>query len=115
MVRVPYQMEQKESNLSLTWNSILMTVPDKFTLKDPVFQSVSPTSAAVGNEITITGLYFNGPETKVFFGEVEATLKFVNKTSIICSVPADLPSGSVTVRIQTGEGVLYDEFTFTVL
>lgn len=115
IVTVPYDMNVKESQVSIAWEDITSTVTDKFVLKSPEITSISPASAITGTEVTINGQYLNGPKLKVTFGTAEATIKSIRKTQITCVVPAGIATGTIKVTVRTGDGMLTDDFDFNVL
>jgi hypothetical protein len=112
IARVPYQLNQKETSVSLSLGTQKSTIADKFVLKSPEIQSISPAAATPGTDITINGQYLNGTGTTVTIGGVVAELKSVSKTKIVCTVPAG--SGNVKVSVRTGEGVLVSEYPFKI-
>jgi hypothetical protein len=113
IARVPYQLSQRETPVSLSLGSQKSTIASTFMLKSPVIQSITPAAAPSGTEVTIDGQFLNGPGVKVMFGNVDATLKSTSKTKIVCTVP-DVTSGTLTVSVRTGEGVLVGDHDFEI-
>lgn len=115
IVKVPYQLDAKESTVSLTWNGITSGVTDKFILKSPILESIVPSSAIAGTDVSLNGFYLNGPAIRVFVGGIEAALKFTGKNKVTFVVPDGVESGPVKVSIRTGHEVLTDDIDFIVL
>ncbi len=67
-----------------------------FTLY-PIISSVSPSTGAPGNSVTITGKNFSGNTGIVTFNGVSATVSSWSDTSITVSVPAGASSGNIVV------------------
>lgn len=113
IARVPYQLNKKETSVSLSLGSQKSSIADKFVLKSPVIESISPSAASSGTDVTINGQYLNGTGVKVSFGGMVAELKSVSKTKIVCTVPM-ITKGTFAVSVRTGEGVLVGEHDFKV-
>jgi hypothetical protein len=66
----------------------------------------SPQSGAPGTDVTITGTRFGTDASKVQvnFGSVPATVKSVNNTQIVATIPVGAPDGPITVVVN-GETV----------
>ena len=76
------------------------------TIPAPTISSFSPTTAATGTTVTITGTNFYSA-TGVSFGSVAATsFTVVSATSITVVVPSGAASGNVVVTTPTGIGSL---------
>jgi len=70
-------------------------------LNTPTITSFSPTSAIVGNSITITGAAFSGI-TGVSIGGLAATYTLVDDSHIIVTVPNGASSGDIVVTTAIG-------------
>ena len=69
----------------------------------PTVSSFSPTAAAVGATVTITGTLFTGA-TAVKFGNVSAPFTFVSSTELTATVPAGAHTGQIAVTTPDGTG-----------
>jgi hypothetical protein len=83
-------------------------------LATPMITSLSPTSAAVGGSVTITGTNFGSTQGtgSVKFNGTSATISSWSATSIVAVVPTGATTGNVVVG---AEGVASTGPTFTVL
>jgi hypothetical protein len=81
----------------------------------PLISTFSPTSGAVGTEVTITGLLFaETPQgNTVRFNGVTATVLSASATSLVAVVPAGATTGGI--RITTAGGSATSSADFTVL
>ena len=114
-VVVPYQLTTESSNLSVSIFGNVANLPSKqFTLKAPVVESISPLEGAPGSTVTITGKFFNGTFTKVYFNGIEGSLSSGTQTSVAVKAPGGLSPGTVEVKVVTGSGSLFDITSFTV-
>lgn len=78
-----------------------------FTARPPTVTSYSPTSAAIGATVTITGQGFssgNATNTQVKFNGTTATFTIVSDTSISATVPSGATTGAITVTNPNGAG-----------
>lgn len=73
------------------------------TTASPTVTSLSPTSGNAGTSVTIKGTNFSGA-TKVTFGGVSATFSVTANNTIVATVPAGTPLGTVDVRVTTPAG-----------
>jgi len=87
-------------------NQLGNSVGKAFTVKPPSISSLSPASGAVGTAVTIKGKYF-GPSqgsSTVKFDGVTASVSTWSDTSIACTVPGGLATGSRPVVVTTPAG-----------
>jgi hypothetical protein len=77
----------------------------------PGITGVSPSSAAVGSSVTITGSAFNGT-TAVAFNNTAAAFTVVSDSTITATVPSGALTGSISVTTPTGSA---SSSTFRVL
>lgn len=108
LVKVPFGLDKKECIVSLSIASQTSTLTDKFILRSPQITSIEPATAAPGEEITINGQNLNGGKLKVMFGTTEAALKSTSQTKLTCLVPGNIPAGSISVFVNTGDGLSGD-------
>ncbi len=70
----------------------------------PVIEAISPTAAAAGEEVNISGVNFNNMES-IMVGGVEATVVSNDGTNLTFTVPAGLPANTpATIEIVTAGG-----------
>lgn len=85
-----------------------------FRLSAPEINSISPLNATFRDEITITGNNFDFEisRNKVYFGNIEATITYADKNTLIVTVPDDLESSSEPIKVvaQLQEVVFNDKF-----
>jgi Domain of unknown function (DUF5666)/IPT/TIG domain len=99
--------------LTVTNSLGTVTSPLSFTvLAIPTISSFTPTSAAVGATVTLTGTGFTGV-TSVNFSGTPAAFAVLSNTSIAAVVPSGATTGTITVTNPTGSGT--SSGTFTVL
>lgn len=83
-----------------------------FTVRTcPVVASLSPASAGVGEELTITGNNFTGVAAVLFSNGVAGTIKQTTATQIRVTVPIGASSGPLTLRKPDCSDVLTPAFT----
>lgn len=115
LVIVPYQLTVQSSNLSVSIFGNVANLPSKqFTLKAPVVESISPLEGAPGSTVTLTGKFFNGTSTKVYFNGIEGSLSSGTKNSVAVKAPAGLSPGVTEVKVVTGSDSMFDMASFTV-
>jgi N-acetylneuraminic acid mutarotase len=115
MVEVPNNLTMESSNLSVTIFGNVANFPLKaFTLKAPVIESISPMEGAPSSTVTLTGKFFNGSFTKVYFNGVEGIFPTGNHSQVTVRLPISLSPGSVEVKVVTGPGSMFDITSFTV-
>jgi hypothetical protein len=74
----------------------ILSRPILFTYQTPVIQSLSVTTGSAGDTLVLYGIYLS-KTTRVYFGEISATLLSVRESSITVQVPVGV--GIVTLRI----------------
>ncbi len=74
--------------------------------------SFSPTSAMVGQEVTITGSGFSGNATVSFTDGVQASITSSTATELVVTVPSGAEDGPITVSVD-GESAT-SSYSFTV-
>ncbi|PKL30786.1 hypothetical protein CVV43_05370, partial [Candidatus Saccharibacteria bacterium HGW-Saccharibacteria-1] len=74
-------------------------------LNPPIYTDVSPNvgNNVGGDTITVYGDYFR-PNSKVYFGNVEATVVQSNKNSLVVTSPAYVGNGEVNIKILNDDG-----------
>jgi len=82
-----------------------------FSGLSPVISSFTPTNAASGQTVTITGSNFNGTTSVSIGNKAAISFTIVNSTTITAVVPGLCTSGNITVTNPAGTGVLAG-FTF---
>lgn len=95
----------------------LLLVAGSVVNAQPVINSFSPTTGAVGTTVTITGNNFNTTAANniVYFGEVKATVSAATQTSLTVTVPVSASNGllSVITNNLTAYSALAFYTTFT--
>jgi hypothetical protein len=93
---------------------ILTTTTHSTVFCQPVIQSFSPTSGAIGTTVTIRGSGFDKVTSNniVFFGAVRSTVSASTDTSIITTVPTGASYQPIT--ITNSNGTAYSRLSFTV-
>ncbi|HMG92643.1 MAG TPA: IPT/TIG domain-containing protein [Chryseolinea sp.] len=115
VVYVPYQLNTESSNLSVAIFGNVANLPSKqFTLKAPVIESISPSEGAPGSTVTLTGKFFNGTSTKVYFNGIEGTVQSGTQNAVAVNAPGGLSPGATEVKVVTGSGSMFDITSFTV-
>jgi len=84
---------------SATSSSITQTVNLPVT---PTITNLSPSSAATGAAVTITGTEFGSGNTVKFNGVAATTINVLSSTSIIAVVPVRATTGNVVVTTSAG-------------
>jgi N-acetylneuraminic acid mutarotase len=114
MVYVPFDLDDQESIISLTRSGNTSTQEQPFVLKSPEIESMSP-SGTIGSHLVITGKYLRGLKTKVTFHEKVANIIGWGIGFVKISVPNNLPTGEIDVKVTTGTGSLFDNTTFQIV
>lgn len=113
-VIVPDSLTSWKSDISVSFLGNSSKLEDAFELKLPQIESLSSTVANVGEDITINGQYLRSLRTKVLIGGVEATIKSLEKTKIICTVPLGVSQDQTMLKVTTGEPSLSAEVPLKV-
>ena len=92
-------------SVSVTTTGGTATLAGFTYLQSPIVTSFSPTSAATGTTVTISGKYFNNA-TNVRFGSTYASSYTVLNDSTITATVGIGSSGNVTVYAAAGSGLL---------
>ncbi len=94
-------------------NSIQVQANNSFELQGPSITSFSPQQAGAGSRITIEG-NFSTKNTKIYFGEKEATIFSITQQRLIAIVPTNT-SGMVKIKAVVGSQVAVstDDFEAT--
>jgi hypothetical protein len=87
--------------LSTNWSALSSA---EIYTPPPSISNLSPTSAAAGARVTITGTNFGTTQGTVTFGGTAATIQSWTPGSISVQVPGSLVSGSVQVVVNTALG-----------
>jgi len=79
-------------------------------LRGPFIFSVFPISGSPGSEVTITGVRFrdgNTPESRVTFGDMEATITNWGDTQIVCLIPhgTNVSADGNAIKVHNASGV----------
>lgn len=113
-VKVPYDLMEEFSSISVSLAGNVSTLQKKFQLRAPILLSFNPSSGTAGSIVTITGKYIQTSKAKIYFNNVEGTLIPGASNSLQCKVPANLPAGNVEVKVVTGSGNLFDTLPFEI-
>ena len=74
--------------------------------------AIAPQSGAVGTTVVISGKNFSATDTKVYFGEAQATVSAATETSLTVSAPEN-ELGAVTVKVTVAGKSATTSFTYT--
>jgi RHS repeat-associated protein len=88
-----------------------------FTINPPVISGISPSSAVIGSQVTISGTGFGTPQGygTVTFNGVPSTQLAWNDTQIIAAVPSGAKTGPVLVTVGSPSGLpSNNNFVFTL-
>jgi hypothetical protein len=111
---VPVPAGATTGNVVVTVSGVASNGMSFTVLAAPSITSLSPTSAAVGASVTISGTSFGATQgtSTVQFNGTPATPTSWNATSIVVPVPAGATTGNVVVTVS---GVASNGLAFTVL
>ncbi|TAG93348.1 MAG: T9SS C-terminal target domain-containing protein, partial [Bacteroidetes bacterium] len=79
----------------------------------PTITSFTPSSGAVGTNVTITGTNFTGASVVSFNNVNATTFNVVSATSITATVPTSATTGKVRITTANGTAVSTNDFTVT--
>lgn len=100
---------------SVSSNGVNFTVlpPSPPPSFDPVISGISPTSGAIGVQVTISGSYFGSAQgaSQVLFNGAPGTINSWSDTQVIVTVPSGATTGPLVVVVN---GVTSNGVTFTV-
>jgi hypothetical protein len=114
LVKVPFELTDKVSTVSIAMIGTVSTATEKFALKNPELNSVVPAMGVIGTIIRITGKNLVSSKTKVYFGEVEGEFVQWGQTFIEVKVPPGVTSGPIDLKVVTGAGELFGVIPFEV-
>lgn len=116
-ITIDIPADATSGQITVEVNGIIATSSDSFTIEEtpdtaPTISSFSPTSAAVGAEITITGTNFSTDVSKniVEFNGTVATVKSATLTELKVEVPASTTSGKIKVTVEGNIALSTDDF-----
>lgn len=100
-VLVPENLESPVELIILNAQLQNVTYHTPFQLPTPEINSISPLNATFRDEITITGNNFQAEISgnKIYFGNIEATITYADRNTLKVTVPDDLESSSVPVKV----------------
>ena len=112
-----FTQEYEKATGAFNWSTAIgsFSFPDCATGTTPTITSLSPTSAAVGASVTITGTNFGatqGMSAVTFNGTTATSITSWSTTSIVATVPAAATTGNVVVTVG---GVASNGSAFTVV
>lgn len=98
---VPENIESSAELIKLNTQFQDVTYNTSFQLSTPEINSITPLSATFRDEITITGNNFDVEisRNKVYFGNIEATITYADKNTLVVTVPDDLESSSEQIKV----------------
>jgi hypothetical protein len=102
--RIPRMMDSIPRSIKVQVGAGTAISTDKVTLLAPVISSISPVDVIPGQEITISGQYFN-PDSllnEVYWDIYPLSIRKSSGSQIIVRLPAYLPRGTMPLRIVTG-------------
>jgi len=88
-------------NFVVVVNGVYSNASVVFNLSNPAISYISPSTAAIGSDVTISGQYFGtfNSGCYVTFNNTTAAIKNWNNTSITCTVPEFSSSLSSTITV----------------
>lgn len=111
---VPENIENPTESIKLNAQLQEVIYNTSFQLSAPEINSISPLNATFREEITITGNNFDFEisRNKVYFGNIEATITYADKNTLVVTVPDDLESSSEQIKVvaQLHEVVFNENF-----
>jgi len=96
-------------DLTVTTGSTVLSTLSSYSVT-PTFKSFTPSSGAVGTEVTITGTGLT-QATKVTFDNVSATFTVNSDSSITATVPTGAATGKIKVTTKGGSATSSTSFT----
>ena len=87
-------------SVSVSFGSFVVSCPDKFTIVEPKFTSIVPSSGVAGSSVVINGEGFGTNNyINVYFGNLYASVMSYTNTQINVKVPNGITSGNWTVKV----------------
>lgn len=113
-VSIPSTFQGTSSTITYNYGSLSCESEQYFSIIPPEVYEISPMEDYAGGIVTITGNYFNPGDTKVFFGDLQATVISVTGTVVMVYVPGNR-NEQVDIRLLSGSNeIVYPEkFTLT--
>ena len=111
-VIVPENIESTTASIKLNAQLQDVTYNTLFKLSAPEINTISPLNATFRDEITIEGTNFDYElsRNKVYFGTVEAVIKYADKNTLVVTVPDDLESSSEPIKVKAQrQEVVFDK------
>jgi len=105
-------------NFVVVVNGVYSNASMVFNLSNPSISSISPSPAAIGSEVTISGQYFGSFNTGCYvtFNSSTAAIKNWNNNSITCTVPdfSSSNSGAVSVVVWLDASRYSNSYSFNL-
>lgn len=111
-ILVPKNIESITTSIKLNAQLQDVTYNTPFQLTAPEINSITPLNATFRDEITIKGSNFNYEISgnKVYFGNVEANIKYADKNKLVVTVPDNLESSSEPIKVKAQlQEVVFDK------
>jgi hypothetical protein len=91
-----------------------VSAPQNFTVSSPSISSFSPSSGAIGKQVTIYGTFVSGQYYTVYFGSSSVSAYASSSSAIIVNVPSGLSGGDYKISVTVGGQTITAPGTFTV-
>ncbi len=117
-VRVPADLQRRESFIRVSVNNQTTQASRGFTLAPPVILSLSKTEAFTNESILILGENFSPIENRneVFIDDINVSVEAVTPTLIKCSLPVGpFKSRALTVKVTVAQQTATSTQTITLL
>lgn len=91
-----------------------VSAPQNFTVSSPSISSFSPSSGAIGKQVTIYGTFVSGQYYTVYFGSSSVSAYASSSSAITVNVPSGLSGGDYKISVTVGGQTITAPGTFTV-
>ena len=116
VVKIPNGVSQPEPNIIYKVNPFTFTSLESFKILSPQITSISPTTAAIGETITISGSNFlpGSEAVSVQIGNHSAQIESMTRDQIVVKVPVTIDSIPAPIRVSLGSVMVTSSDIFTL-
>jgi hypothetical protein len=111
---VPTDLSPGSYTFTLTAGPNSVSASQKFTVTSPTISSFTPSSGAVGGQVTINGSFIAGQYYTVYFGSSSTSVYASSSNTLTVSVPYGTSAGAVKISAVIGGQTITAPGTFTV-